>query len=115
MQINLEKIQEAQAELAKLEELKKLMGGDAQELPFVVGKKYFIRTVTYHAVIEIKRIVGQFIEGKYAWIADSGRFMDAIDKGELNEVEPVSVDGGININSITDYFEWNYEIPTKQQ
>ena len=38
-----------------------------------------------------------------AWIADSGRFMDAIKKGELNEVEPVG-EAMININSIVDMF-----------
>ena len=67
---------------------------------------------------EVATITGDFIElkkGTISWIADSGRFMNAIDMGTLDEVEPVRVRGGININSITDYFEWEHELPRTQK
>ena len=36
-------------------------------------------------------------------------------EGKLNEVEPVSVDMFININSITDAFVWKHDLPRKQK
>jgi hypothetical protein len=84
------------------------------ETPFEIGKAYFIRTVTYHLVGKVKRIVGNFVEFEEdttSWIADSGRFNEAINEGKLNEVEPVKVIGGINLSSIVDYFEWVHKLP----
>ena len=86
------------------------------ETPFEVGKAYFIRTVTYHLTGRVKRIRGQFLElEEAAWIADSGRFMEAINKGKLNEVEPVDVPTFVNIQSITDAFEWKLLLPREQK
>ena len=90
----------------------------SEKSPFEIGKKYFIRTVTYHAIIQVSKITGLFLEfecDKYSWVADSGRFMEAINDGGLNEVEPVNVSGGINIGSIVDYFDWNHELPRNQK
>ena len=87
-------------------------------MPFEVGKKYFVRTATYHVVGEIEKVVGNFIvwkEDTISWIADSGRFMQAINDGNLDEVEPVKVSGGTNILGIIDYFEWTHELPRSQK
>lgn len=87
------------------------------ESPFKVGKKYFIRTVTYHSIGELKSISGKFLmfdEKEISWVAYSGRFMQAIKDGKLDEVEPIHAKGGINMDSIVDFFEWNHDIPTKQ-
>lgn len=82
------------------------------KIPFRVGKKYFIRTVTYHVTGKVKKISGGFLVLEdAAWIADSGRFNEAINKGELNEVEPVDVQVMLNINSITDAYEWTHKLP----
>ena len=83
--------------------------------PFGIGKKYYIRTVTYHCTGKVKRIRGGFLvltDG--AWIADSGRFREAIVDGVLNEVEPVDVDMYVNIASITDAFDWKHKLPREQ-
>jgi hypothetical protein len=86
------------------------------EVPFQVGSAYFIRTVTYFATGRVKAIVGQFLVlDDAAWIADTGRFMEAIMEGKLNEVEPVSVDMFINLNSITDAFQWKHKLPREQK
>ena len=80
-----------------------------------IGKKLFIRTVTYHMTGKVKARIGNFFHlVNAAWIADSGRFMDAIKKGELNEVEPVG-EALININSIVDMFIWKHELPKEQK
>ena len=84
------------------------------ETPFEVGKSYFIRTVTYHLVGKVKKITGNFLElekNTISWIADSGRFNTAINEGLLSEVEPVKMEGGINLGSITDYFVWTHPLP----
>jgi hypothetical protein len=60
--------------------------------------------------------VGQFLVlADAAWIADTGRFRDAIMKGILSEVEPVEVDMHININAITDSFDWIHKLPREQK
>ena len=85
------------------------------ELPFEIGKKYFIRTVTYHLVGKVTGITGKFVHMKDAsWVADSGRFMNAIKEGNLDEVEPV---GNVTFNSmsIIDVFDWKHDLPKEQK
>lgn len=89
---------------------------DGKECPFVIGGKYFIRTVTYFATGEVEEIRGDFLVLKdAAWIADTGRFREAIMQGVLNEVEPVEVPMFLNMASITDAFEWRNELPRTQK
>lgn len=85
------------------------------ELPFEVGEKYFIRTVTYFATGEVKKIVGKFLILKTAaWIADTGRFRQAIMDGVLSEVEPVD-EMILNTDTITDAFIWTHKLPNEQK
>lgn len=88
---------------------------DVSELDDFIGMKLFIRTVTYHLTGEVVKRIGNFIQLKKAsWIADSGRFMEAIKNGELNEVEPVG-EAWVNLNSITDMFPWKHKLPEEQK
>lgn len=81
----------------------------------MVGEKFFFRTVTYHLTGRVKKVIGHILElENAAWICDSGRFMDAIKKGELNEVEPVGR-AYINIQSVTDFFPWKHKLPEEQK
>ena len=81
----------------------------------MIGKKWFLRTVTYHLVGKAKSIFGNFIELENAsWVADSGRFSDAIKKGTLSEVEPVGT-AFVNLESVTDFFPWNHPLTDKQK
>ena len=54
-----------------------------------IGKIYLIRTVTH---IDTGRLVAvtphELVVEDAAWIADTGRFADAIAKAEFGEVEP---------------------------
>lgn len=110
-------------ELKELEELEKQVSSkkatiDYQQLdlPFKIGEAYFIRTVTYFATGRVKAIVGNFLVLEdAAWIADTGRFSDAMAKGVMNEVEPVSTEMFVNTNSITDAFPWKHKLPTEQK
>jgi len=86
------------------------------ELPFEIGSAYFIRTVTYFATGRVKDIVGQFLVlEEAAWIADTGRFSDALAKGVMDEVEPINGEMFINTNSITDAFPWKHSLPKEQR
>jgi len=81
----------------------------------MVGKKFFLRTVTYHLVGRVTKRVGNFLELREAsWVADSGRFMQAIKEGTLEEVEPVGT-AYINLDSVTDFFPWDHELPKEQR
>ena len=84
----------------------------------LIGKKIFIRTVTFHSIGEVESIFeDKFIKLKGAsWIADSGRFSDALEKGveALIEVEPTKI-CYINIDSIVDFFNWDHDLPTEQK
>jgi hypothetical protein len=101
------------------EKLKTQLGEDAfkdiDSFKDMVGEKFFFRTVTYHLTGRVKKVIGSILElENAAWIADSGRFMQAIKEGTLNEVEPVGR-AYININSVTDFFPWKHPLPEKQK
>ena len=57
--------------------------------PWQIGKNYLIRTVT---MIDTGKLVAvhehELVLEDAAWIADTGRFSDAVKKAEFNEVEP---------------------------
>lgn len=85
------------------------------ELSDMVGEKYFIRTVTYHLLGKIEKIIGNFfVLSGASWVADSGRFMNAIKDGKLDEVEPVGT-AMVNIDTIVDCFPWTHKLPTEQK
>jgi len=88
---------------------------EINELDEFIGKKLFIRTVTYHMVGKVKNRIGNLFElEKASWIADSGRFMQAIKNGTLDEVEPVGQQW-VNIETIVDMFPWNHDLPKEQK
>ena len=57
--------------------------------PFVVGEKYLIRTVTH---IDLGKVVAvyqqEIVIVNASWIADTGRYHDALMTGSRREVEP---------------------------
>ncbi len=81
----------------------------------LIGGKYYFRTVTYHTVGKVKKIVGRFVFLEDAsWVADSGRFMNTIKDGTLNEVEPVG-QAFVNLETVVDFFEWKHKLPSEQK
>lgn len=86
-----------------------------QALDNFVGETLFIRTVTYHLVGKVEAVIGEMFElSEASWVADSGRFMQAIKDGTLSEVEPVGR-AWVNVNAITDMFPWTHALPTTQK
>ena len=90
---------------------------DISKAEDLIGQKVFIRTVTYHAGGRVKKVnlFGSFLELEDAsWVADSGRFAQAIKNGTLSEVEPVGQQW-VNMASAVDMFPWKHDLPTKQK
>ena len=80
-----------------------------------IGKSFFFRTVTYHLVGKVTKRIGNFLQlSDASWIADSGRFMNAIKEGKLNEVEPMGTTF-LHIDSITDFTPWKHALPKDQK
>ena len=80
-----------------------------------IGKSYFFRTVTYHTVGKVESVTGNFVKLSGAsWVADSGRFMQALKDGTLNEVEPVGEEY-LNLNTVVDFFPWIHALPNEQK
>lgn len=93
---------------------------DIENSAFVIGAAYFIRTVTHHFTGRLTKIgkCGQthfLILEEGAWIASDGRFTQAVDNGELEEVEPVSGPVMVNVESIIDIHPWNHPLPRQQK
>lgn len=80
--------------IGEVRELAKLCGGSSggSDGAWEVGKIYLIRTVT---MIDTGRLVlvtpQELVLEDAAWIADTGRFADAVKKAEFSEVEPFPV------------------------
>ena len=101
-----------------LERIKDQLGEESYKnidsLQDMVGEKYYFRTITYHLTGRVTKVIGSFLElENAAWIADSGRFMNAIKEGKLSEVEPVGR-AYVNMNAVTDMFPWKHKLPEKQ-
>lgn len=102
-------------QLAVLKELFGTNDSGVNSMDDFIGKKLFIRTVTYHSVGKVVRFIDKFIELEGAsWVADSGRFMNALKEGTLEEVEPTGR-MWVNRDSIVDMFPWNHALPTAQK
>lgn len=88
---------------------------DLLSLNDMIGKAYFFRTVTYHILGKVDKIVGNIaVLSLASWVADSGRFMNAIKDGTLKEVEPLG-SWNVNLQAVTDFGEWKHKLPTSQK
>ena len=79
------------------------------------NEAYFFRTVTFYLVGRVVQQENNFVElADASWVADTGRFMNAIKNGTLLEVEPVGT-AYINLDSVVDFFPWVHALPDKQK
>lgn len=57
--------------------------------PWQIGGNYFIRTVTHSITGRVTAVTStEIVVVDAAWIADTGRYMNAIETSEFAEVEP---------------------------
>ena len=69
------------------------MSLSSQELtnshPWKIGQAYFIRTVTHHYTGRLVAVYPlELVFAEAAWIADDGRFAQAVAAGGFSEIEP---------------------------
>lgn len=70
-------------------EIAALFTAKADEHPFEIGANYLIRTVTMIDTGRLIRVTPtELVLEDAAWIADTGRFADAVAKAVFSEVEP---------------------------
>jgi hypothetical protein len=79
---------------------------------YQVGATLLVRTVTHYAVGRVCYVGDDEIGMVEAsWVADTGRFSAALEKGELSEVEPVGWRMSIGRGAIVDAFLWCHPLP----
>lgn len=84
--------------------------------PYQVGQNYFIRTVTHYYTGKLERVTAkELVLSTAAWIADTGRFFDALKSGKLNEVEPIPGDVVIGRGAVIDAVRWSHDLPKEQK
>jgi hypothetical protein len=104
------------------DQLEEKTSDEMYDISDMVGNKYFFRTVTYHIIGKVVRILSEqevytssiVLLKDASWVADSGRFMDAIKKGTLSEVEPLGT-WFVNLETVTDFGPWNHPLPKEQK
>lgn len=83
---------------------------------YKIGQAYLIRTVTMYYTGVLEEVGEQEIKlSKAAWIADTGRYHNALISGEFNEVEPIIGPVIIGRGAIIDAVEWPNRLPEKQK
>jgi hypothetical protein len=77
--------------IGQARELAALVGGekDSTSHPWVIGENYFIRTVTMAQTGKLVAVHAQeLVLVDAAWIADTGRFAQAVKDADFAEIEP---------------------------
>lgn len=86
--------------------------------PYEVGKNYFIRTVTHHYTGKLTDVFEhELVLTSAAWIADDGRFADAVKNAKFAEVEPYP-DGALVVvgrGAILDAVQIGETLPRSQK
>lgn len=81
-----------------------------------IGKNYVIRTVT---MIQVGRLVEvtdeELIMEDASWIADTGRWMNFLKDGKINECEPFPNPIIVGRKALIDATEWTHKLPKDQK
>ena len=100
----------------EIKHIQSLLKGPETASPYRVGENYFIRTVTHHYTGNLIRVTPKELVLKdAAWIADDGRFMNALKEGKLNEIEPFQDDVVIGRGAVLDATIWRHPLPREQK
>lgn len=84
------------------------------------GKNVLVRTVTHYYT---GKLAGQ-VDGTHAswlhledtaWIADTGRFSDALATGTLDEVEPYPGECFVAVGAVVDISHWPHKLPRSKK
>lgn len=98
-----------------LEDIRQLVnGGKAHS--FEIGKAYLIRTVTMHYTGRVVAVTdSDIVLEDAAWIADTGRYSDSLQTGQLAEIEPYLGRVAVCRGAVVDFTEWTHSLPRDQK
>ena len=96
-------------------ELCNMMGGQSgSSTSLRNGETVYIRTVTFHYLGRIVAVTDADIKLENAsWIADSGRWAEALKTGVVSEVEPYPATVIVMRGAIVDVSPWSHDLPSK--
>lgn len=98
-----------------LDDIRTLVSGGKSH-SFEVGKAYLIRTVTMHYTGRVVAVTdSDVLLEDAAWIADTGRFADSLQSGELSEIEPYPKRVAVCRGAMVDFCEWLHSLPRGQK
>lgn len=84
---------------------------------FEVGKSYLFRGVTMYQVGTVVAVTpGEILLSPAAWVADTGRFNEALKSGILSEVEPYApgcLPAIVNRGALADACPWPHGVPAE--
>jgi hypothetical protein len=115
-------IADARQRLSEANEIAQALGQDRlgaiasaamDEHAYPLGKAVIIRCVTHYYTGKIVRVTpGELVIVDAAWIADAGRWGQALVDGSVNEVEPYP-DGEVIVSrgAVVDVAEWHSPLP----
>lgn len=104
-----------------MSDLRELLSGPSCEKtvdcgPWEVGKNYFLRTVTYHFTGKLVAVHHhELVFDDAAWIADDGRFADAMKTGSFSEVEPYPGQIIVGRGTVIDAMQITFPLPRSQK
>lgn len=106
--------------ISELKTLKSLFDGNVSNPnlshPYKIGTAYLIRGVTHYYTGRLICVTDQeLVLEEAAWIADTGRYNEAIKTGKLNEVEPIIGPAIIGRGALVDAVEWPNNIPLPRE
>ena len=105
--------------IGQVGELTKLFGktSSPEASPLKVGNAVFLRTVTNYFTGRIVALSDkEIVIEEAAWVAYTGRFATALEKGTFDEVEPYPT-GFVSINrdGYIDASIWKHPLPREQK
>lgn len=83
---------------------------------FEIGKTYFFRPVTFHLIGTVVDITEDaLVLMPCVWVANSGRWAEAISKGTLEEIEVPPTDMPVILarDAISDAWPWRHPMPSE--
>jgi hypothetical protein len=82
--------------------------------PLRVGNTVFVRTVTHYYVGTIEFLdATEIVLSGASWVADTGRFNNALKTGQLGEIEPFIDLVSVSRGALVDATSWTHALPVE--
>jgi hypothetical protein len=115
-----DRVTQLEAQVAQYEkqlvDMDRALTAEGKTVGYVLGQKYLVRTVTHYYTGKLVALSStEMVLGEAAWIPDTGRFHDCLEKGQLGEIEPYPDAVIVNRGAVVDASVWKHDLPRKQK